>query len=245
VTHLDRLALTSSPQQEDEILASHVKSMSTSSGPLQILEAGCGQRWSLDLGDTKYVLTGVDLDPTALAMRRNGVRDLHETVQGDLRFVQFKESSFDVIYCSYVLEHIDGANQVLENFVRWLRPGGLIVLRIPDPYSVQGFVTRMSPHWFHVAYYRHALGKSNAGEPGYAPYPVYYDPVVSREGMRQFCGRCTLRVVAEYGDGYLRPGTRATRAFIHFTKQCIHILSCGVLSARHSDLIYVLQKPAP
>ncbi|MGH9955766.1 MAG: methyltransferase domain-containing protein, partial [Pyrinomonadaceae bacterium] len=79
-----------------------------------------------------------------------------------------------VIYNSFVLEHIEDASQVLQNSTRWLKPGGIVVLKIPDPDSVCGFITRVTPHWFHVFYYRYLLGARNAGKPGYAPYTIDY-----------------------------------------------------------------------
>lgn len=42
-------------------------------------------------------------------------------------------------------------------------PGGQIVVAAPNPYSVKGFVTRYTPHWFHVWYYRHVLHRPQAG----------------------------------------------------------------------------------
>ena len=34
----------------------------------------------------------------------------------------------------------------LENFVLWLRPGGLLILQLPERKSVRAFVTRALPH---------------------------------------------------------------------------------------------------
>lgn len=42
----------------------------------------------------------------------------------------------------------------MKNFVTWVKPNGIIIIKIPDPYSVRGFVTRNTPFWFHVLYYR-------------------------------------------------------------------------------------------
>jgi ubiquinone/menaquinone biosynthesis C-methylase UbiE len=234
--------LIESREKEREIIEDHIKSQSTKGKPLQILEAGCGRRWQLRLDGIDYVLTGVDLDATALKMRKDDIGDLHEAVEGDLRSVQLPEHQYDVIYSSYVLEHIKGAEQVLNNFNRWVKPGGLVIIRIPDPHSVHGFITRMTPHWFHVLYYRIFLGFPNAGKPGYEPYPVDYDPVVSRRGIKDFCKKHGFTVMAEYGDGYMRPGKGIARLLIHSVKVVGSILSLGALSWRHSNLLYILRK---
>jgi 2-polyprenyl-3-methyl-5-hydroxy-6-metoxy-1,4-benzoquinol methylase len=88
-------------------------------GSLNILEAGCGRRWPFDLAGTEYRLTGVDLDQAALEIRKTRERDLHEAIHGDLRTVALPAGAYDVIYNSYVLEHVDGAEQVLRNFLLW------------------------------------------------------------------------------------------------------------------------------
>jgi len=175
-------------------------------------------------------------------MRKNVKKDLDEAVEGDLRFVELGDNMYDVIYSSFVLEHIQGAERVLGNFVKWLKPGGIMVIQIPDPYSVDGFVTRITPHWFHTFFYRYVLGDQNAGKPGYGPYPTYYDPVVSREGIRSFCRQNNLEINAEYGDGYNKRGVGATRMLIGIVKQILRVVSLGRLSAAHINLLYVLKK---
>lgn len=223
-------------------IANHIKKNFVSGETLQILEAGCGQKWGINLEGITYYLTGVDLDKKALEIRKNIINDLHEIIEGDLRIVELQQNYYDVIYNSFVLEHVKGAEKVLTNFISWLKPGGIIILHIPDPYSVWGFITRSTPHWFHVLFYRYILGFSNAGRVGYGPYPVYYDLVVSRKGIREFCAKNDLTIIAEYGDGYSRPGQGITRVLIHLFKRIASALSVGVLSSRHTNLAYVIQK---
>ena len=237
------LELTSSWKHQNEIMESHIEGIAVVGGVLQILEAGCGQRWLLNLDGVQYVLTGVDLDKAALEIRKNVVKDLHEAIEGDLISVRLQENHYDVIYCSYVLEHIQGAEQVLSKFVNWIKPNGIIILLIPDSNSVQGFISRVTPHWFHVFHYRFILGNQNAGKAGYAPYPVHYDRVISRNGIRDFCSRNNLTVLAEYGDGFNKPGKDIVRLLIHSFKQVVGALSFGLLSGKHNNLLYILQKP--
>jgi SAM-dependent methyltransferase len=104
------------------------------------------------------VLTGIDLDPEALRIRRDETKDLHEGIVGDLRAADFGQRTFDVIFNFFVPEHVPGAQQLLESFNRWVKPGGLIIIVIPDPYSAYGFTARMTPHWIHVLFYRLILG---------------------------------------------------------------------------------------
>jgi SAM-dependent methyltransferase len=171
-----RIALTKGWDHAMEVMSREIRSIKDTGKVLEILEAGCGQQWDLDIGDGGYVLTGIDLDAEALRIRRDETKDLHEGIVGDLRTADFGQRTFDVIFNSYVLEHVPGAQQVLENFNRWVRPGGLIIIMIPDPYSAHGFTARMTPHWFHVLFYRLILGWRNAGKPGYGPLQGHLRP---------------------------------------------------------------------
>jgi SAM-dependent methyltransferase len=239
--HLSPLELSPSLEREVQLIENFIKQQVPTDGIIRILEAGCGQRWVLRLNGVKYLLTGVDLDPYALDIRKNVMKDLDEAVVGDLRTVTFDAAKFDVVYNCFVLEHIHGAENVLQSFVRWLKPGGLIVIRIPDPDSVQGFITRITPHWFHIFYYRYVLKNKMAGLSGYAPYPTYYDSVVSRQGLHKFCEKNNLSIKAEYGDGYFRPGYGSIQVAIDVIKRTLSFISFGKLSQRHTNLLYVLQ----
>lgn len=234
------LELINSWEHSIEVIENHIKKKASGGGVLQILEAGCGQSWDVNLDGVEYYLTGVDLDKDALEIRKNITKDLHEIIEGDLRAVELKEKQYDVIYNSYVLEHIDGAEKVLSNFVRWAKPTGIIIILIPDPNSVHGFITRFTPHWFHILYYRFLLNNRNAGKKGYGPYPVCYDAVVSRKGIRDFCDKNNVCLLAEYGYADSRKGF--IPSLLHVFEKAVSVLSFGLLSSSHRDLLYVLQK---
>lgn len=232
-------------KQDVELIEGIIKKQAVRQNELlHILEAGCGRRWPYNLEGVAYILTGVDLDSHALEARKNNEADLHEAIEGDLRTVDLPAASFDVIYCSYVLEHIKDADVVMANFVKWSKPNGIIILRIPDPDSVKGFFTRITPFGFHIFYSRFIIGNKNAGKPGFSPYPTYYHPVVSRSGMHNFCADETnnVELVAEYGDGYHRQGQGILRVLLHALKTLVQIISFGSLDARHTNLLYILRK---
>jgi ubiquinone/menaquinone biosynthesis C-methylase UbiE len=126
-------------------------------------------------------LTGIDLDEKALEIRENITKDLDETILGDLTKLDLEANKFDAIYSSYVLEHIDHAELVMQKFCQWLKPGGLNLLQIPDRDSVFGLITRTTPFFLHVLYKQYIQGNRNAGLPGCEPYPTYYHKVVSRK----------------------------------------------------------------
>jgi SAM-dependent methyltransferase len=233
---MDQLKLIGRPD-EIAIMVESIRAVAPVDRPLQILEAGCGQKWELDLEGVRYALTGVDLDPAALKIRIEMQKDLDDGIVGDLRCVSLPENSFDVIYSYYVLEHIRNAEAVLRNFLNWLRPGGIAIIKIPDPHSVHGFLTRKTPHWFHVFFYRFVLRNKKAGTPGHGPYPTYYNPVVSRSGMRKFCSDNGVALV-EFGDA-----SEYADKLVDYIARLVGTLAFGKLSTRHSDLLYIVRKP--
>lgn len=210
---------------------------------LAILEAGCGMRWHLQLKGIPFKLTGVDVSQIAIERRMLVEKDLDEALVGDLRDIEFGPESFDVIYSAYVLEHINRTERVLDNFAYWLKQGGILVLRVPDPASVAGFITRITPHWFHILVYRHLYGVRNAGKAGFGPYRTYYDPVISRAGIRHFYISRGFEVIAERGDGYHCHDVKGRlERVINNILMMLSFLSLGRLSSSHAGLLYILRK---
>jgi hypothetical protein len=208
-------------------------------GPLRILEAGCGRRWGLDLTGVDFHLTGVDLNADGIHART----DLDEAIVGDLRTLSLPVSSYDIVFSSFVLEHVAGAEQVLDTMIAALRPDGLLLLRIPDRDSVFGFAARHNPHWLHVQYKRRMRGAKLAGTPGRGPFPCVYDKVVSWRGITTYCAAHGLQVTDTRSSNFYlaalgrlaKPADRALRL--------IAALTAGRLTADHSNLAFVIRKP--
>jgi SAM-dependent methyltransferase len=228
--------------EDSRLMEKYITQKAIDGAPLHILEAGCGQFWFLDLNGIQFALTGVDIDKDALELRRTRYNDLSEIIVGDLRFVELEKDKYDVIYNSYVLEHIDGAEGVLEKFSNWLKPGGLLILRIPDRNSVKGFVTRITPFWVHVLYAKYVSRFAGAGEAGFGPYPTFHDPIVSREGIQEYCRNNHLIIKEEYGHGSQLVGQGIRRFLLYLVIRSISLLSFGKLTWKNADLTYILEK---
>lgn len=228
--------------EEEEMIARYIRQTVTN-GSIRILEAGCGQKWDQAelLQGIDYSLTGVDLDKAALERRQNILKDLDEAIHGDLSEVSFDNETFEVIFSSFVLEHLSNANEVMENFVKWLKPNGIIVLRIPDPQGVYGFASKVLPFQLHLLYSKYIVGKENPGKNGNAPYPVFYDEVVSRKGIFQFCQSHSLSIKEELCDAYFHKLTKRPYPVISKVSKLVSGVSLGYLKS-HRNLLYILQK---
>lgn len=200
---------------------------------LHILEAGCGRRWPFEKGS--HIITGIDQDIVALRHRKEMHNDLDHIILGDLRTVEIAKGTFDLIYCSYVLEHLDGAESVLDRFLLWLKPGGLLILKFPDRDSVYGFCTRITPLWVHVLFKRYVQGNRKAGLPGCDPYPTFYDKVVSRSGMLAYAESHELTVLDERGFSSVRP-------LVQLLITLVGWVTFHRLASDHVNLMYVLKK---
>ena len=237
----------------DRLLGQEVQRLTASlDRPLDVLEAGCGRQWTIDLADRALHLTGIDLDREALAHRANVVGDLDSAILGDLRDAALvAPATFDLIYSACVLEHIPGAQTALDNFLQWLRPQGILIIRIPDQDTVFGFLGGHLPHAFHLAYEKLVLGNSQAGRPGHGPYRTTYGPEIGLRGMRNYCAKRQLIVERVYRTNFgEQPWTRGPRfsaTNVKWTAMRIamHVgglLSFGRLDATYSDVILVLRR---
>src|SRR5664279_3133326 len=85
-------------QEKIPLLDRFIGSRFVNGQAINILEAGCGQRWLLKADKKRIFLTGVDIDKDALEIRKNVRKDLDEAIHGDLRTIEFEQQRFDVIY---------------------------------------------------------------------------------------------------------------------------------------------------
>ena len=226
-----------------KLIENSIKNLYDGETELTILEAGCGRDWPLNLTGIKYKLIGVDLDEQAMKNRATNPKDrLDEEIISDLQYLDIGNRKVDVIFNSYVLEHIENAELVLEHFNNILKPGGKLILQIPDCNTVYGFITRISPYWFHVFYKKYMQGIKNSGRPGFGPYPTHHNKVVSRDGIREFCKSHNYIINEELAFcSYLRKNDMKTKLVKTFAI-IINIISLGSLPWKHDNLTYILTK---
>lgn len=91
-----------------------------------VLDIGCG---SSRIVQTLPNVVGVDVALRKLRWLRSPGRHL---VQGDMNRLPFPTGVFDAVISSEVIEHVPAEDLRLEELVRMLRPGGVLVLGTPD-----------------------------------------------------------------------------------------------------------------
>jgi len=95
-----------------------------------VLEIGCGYGdLLLHLRARGCAVTGVDLDPRAVAKARSYGLDVHA---GPLRDVALPPGSFDACVLCHSLEHVADPLAELREIARLLRPGGTLHVAVPN-----------------------------------------------------------------------------------------------------------------
>ncbi|WP_291574803.1 class I SAM-dependent methyltransferase [Bradyrhizobium sp.] len=232
-------------EARDSLLAVHaVLQTQLPPGRLAIYEAGGGSTSFLPLEvlDRAHV-TVVDIDEDQI--RNNDYAQ--ETILGDVQTWRFKPDSFDLVICYNVIEHLSDVEAALIRFCESLKPGGLILIGAPNPRSLSGVVTKYSPHWFHVWFYRHVRGEVQAGRPGHPPFPTFFHPLVTLSNLEAFANTHGLRFV--YRKEYESPRFPEMRlrkpvfaALIDAVAVVINCLLPGKTDVRHGDYHLVLRK---
>jgi SAM-dependent methyltransferase len=152
-------------------------------GELHVYEAGGGSTSFLPPDVlSRARITVVDIDADQL--RNNSYAQ--RTIRGDIQTHRFAPDSFDLVTCYNVIEHLPDVESTMSGFFQALRPGGLVLIAAPNPSSLSGFVTKYTPHWFHVWFYRHVRGEKTAGLPGEAPFPTFFHPLVAPADLVAF-----------------------------------------------------------
>jgi SAM-dependent methyltransferase len=102
----------------------------------RVLDIGCGVgRLMLRIGRRRCLATGIDLvrDDLREARRRlDEVWPQSELIEGDGGLLPFVDASFDFVTCTETLEHMADANLALREMARVLKPGGRLVVSVPD-----------------------------------------------------------------------------------------------------------------
>jgi SAM-dependent methyltransferase len=211
---------------------------------LAIYEAGGGSTSFLPLGIwNRAHVTVVDID--ADQIRNNDYAQ--EKILGDIQTYRFEAGRFDLVVCYNVIEHLADARSALLGFCCSLKQGGLILIGAPNPKSLSGIVTKHTPHWFHVWFYRYVLGDKKAGLPGEAPFPTFFHPLVTPANLDAFARDQGLEVI--YRKEYESPRFPEIRArkplFAGLLDAAATVMNSLLLrktDVRHGDYHVILRK---
>lgn len=211
---------------------------------LKIYEAGGGSTSFLPLNVLRRAhVTVVDIDADQI----NNNDYAQKTILGDIQTYRFAPDSFDLVICYNVIEHVPDVEAALLGFCQSLRDNGLILIGAPNPRSLSGVVTKYSPHWFHVWFYRYVRGEKHAGQPGSAPFPTHFHPLVTLANLEAFANRHGLQTI--YRKQYESPRYPEMRrkkpllaALVDAAAKAMNFFLPGKADVRHGDYHVILRK---
>jgi 2-polyprenyl-3-methyl-5-hydroxy-6-metoxy-1,4-benzoquinol methylase len=117
----------------------------------RVLDLGCGRGVILGpLADRGFEVHGVEISAEAArgADPRAEIR-----IASPLRDAGYEAAFFDEVVIWHVLEHVDDPRGMLEEVARILRPGGRLIVAVPNFSSAQARWTGAA--WFHLDLPRH------------------------------------------------------------------------------------------
>ena len=211
---------------------------------LSIYEAGGGSTSFLPLDILRRArVTVVDIDEDQI--RNNDYAQ--ETILDDIQTFRFPSGSFDLVICYNVIEHLADVEAALLGFCESLKQGGLILIGAPNPKSLSGVVTRYSPHWVHIWFYRYVRGEKQAGQPGQPPFPTYFHPLVTLSNLEDFAASHGLQIIyRKQYESPRYPEMRARRpvfaALLDSVARVMNFLLPGNVDVRRGDYHVILRK---
>ncbi len=154
----------------------------------RLLDVGCGVgRHVLELSRLARFSVGVDWARHDLLkgaywfhlmQREGGAKGSVNFMQADGSRLPFADGSFDRLVCTEVFEHVSNDREVLAELVRVLRPGGLMVVSVPDELS-ERLLWRLSPQYRsvpggHIRIYSRSAIRKLLSEGGLRPVAVRF-----------------------------------------------------------------------
>jgi SAM-dependent methyltransferase len=128
--------------------------------PGAVLDVGCGRGFTLSfLRAAGYRGVGVELSPAAAHHARQSLG--LDVRAGDFLTLPFALEEFDVIIFWHSLEHVADPMRALDRARELLRPGGLLVIAVPNFSSIQARLS--GRQWFHLDVPRHYVHFSARG----------------------------------------------------------------------------------
>lgn len=128
----------------------------------RFLDVGCGTGYTMTLAqkDLNCNCIGIDPDPGDKGVGRFSTekKNVQHIVKGSAELIPFPDKSFDVVFCSHVLEHVNDETKALKEISRVLKDKGVLVIGMPT--ATMAFINWASQILFttHIKIYEFLTG---------------------------------------------------------------------------------------
>jgi 2-polyprenyl-6-hydroxyphenyl methylase/3-demethylubiquinone-9 3-methyltransferase len=171
------------------------------------LDAGCGSgRLARIVARLGARVVAVDGSPSMIECAQRESQALDDNISyqqvATIEALEFPDSHFDKLLCSSVLEYLEKPEQALAEFSRLLRPGGVLLVSVPNRYSpirLAQLLIRNSLKWFGKNFYPYLAVSKNSysqaainqllDKTGFSVQAInYFDPLLPATISRFFLG---------------------------------------------------------
>ena len=130
----------------------------------RVLDAGCGHGSGLRLRGQCAHVVGYDVDDDVFLNP-----EIDTPIKGDLQNLDLPSETFDLVVCSWLVEHLSDPLECFQQFARVLKPNGVLLLVTPNMFHYAMLGSRFTPFRFHRWFLR-KIGIA----PHDHPFPTYY-----------------------------------------------------------------------
>jgi len=113
-----------------------------------VLDAGCGAGFETNyFSQLAKQIHGIDVSKRDIEEARNkySARNLFFQL-GNVERIPYGDSTFDVVYSNWVIEHLENPKIFLDEAHRVIKPGGILILWAPNVNSIEGFIIKIFPY---------------------------------------------------------------------------------------------------
>ena len=153
-----------------------------------VLDLGCGAGGVMELFD-RHVGLPVGVDRHLPSLRHNRASSMRR-VLSDADALPFAADCFDLVVCSWVIEHAQQPDRLFAEASRVLRPAGHLVFLTPNAANYVTVINRLAPAWAQAPLVRLFYARSERDT-----FPVAYRANTVR-ALRASAQRAGLQVCA-------------------------------------------------
>ena len=135
------------------LLATEVAALNREGRQALLINLGAGSATVLEsrlaaaVGD-QFCVDRVDVKLNRVEHPRVG-RQWEESI---VRMRGVPDGHYDMAFANWVLEHVDDVGSTIREVARILKPGGLMVVTIPNPHAPEFRLAAHTPQWVHTAF---------------------------------------------------------------------------------------------
>jgi hypothetical protein len=135
----------------------------------------------------------------------------------------------------------------MSNFLQAIKSNGLIILAVPNIWSLKGIITKITPTFLHIWYYKHILKMESAGKNDSGPFKTYLRFSISPNNIKRYAKLNNINVVFfEYmynKNLYTKVKSNLlTYLLQEFIGFLLFLLSFGKIKKTNQDYLIILKK---